>query len=141
VSIINSFIQNNITCPPKLDLSAEARSAKEEERRRMRKCSICGSFLVPCNEGIDHTCLPAGRSAFSRIRSGGLCLFANLVLMQSKTKLNMAYLIDILRFSLFGPASSKLLEAGLSAEVRRTKAGYFLVAKLSYYGCCLSAKI
>jgi len=20
----------------------------------MRKCCICGSFLVPCNEGIDH---------------------------------------------------------------------------------------
>lgn len=20
----------------------------------MRKCSICGSFLVPCNEGMDH---------------------------------------------------------------------------------------
>jgi len=20
----------------------------------MRKCSICGSFLVPCNESIDH---------------------------------------------------------------------------------------
>jgi|GEM_PF-6142653 len=20
----------------------------------MRKCSICDSFLVPCNEGIDH---------------------------------------------------------------------------------------
>jgi len=31
----------------------------------MRKCSICGSFLVPCNEGIDHISFSArGGSAF-----------------------------------------------------------------------------
>ena len=60
----------------------------------MRKCSICGSFLVPCNEGIDHTCLPAGRSDSNLIHLSGWSSSARAACTRSKIRLNTAYLTN-----------------------------------------------